>query len=147
VTALVTLCASHSISAGPAEEATTAAAQSQPASTAEPSQAAKSDANVTPAPATEAKPATKSVEAGATKSSIDKKLAEAKKQRTVMEKDGQTYYCKKEKMIGSRLPEWLCMTESQLENEIRTNQAMQDRGRLPKPCAGGIGTGTVCSGS
>jgi len=144
--ALVAVCASQTISAGPAEEPTSTAAPSQPAGKDEPSLGATSDANATPAPAGEAKPATKTVEAEPTKSSIDRKLAEAKKERSVLEKDGETLYCKKEKMIGSRLPKWLCMTEAQLADQIRTNEAMQDRGRLPKPCAGAVGS-TACQGS
>lgn len=112
--------------------------------------AAEPAANTVPADAAAQPSAPPAAPAGAAaadaepeqRSSLDKKLAEAKKQRRTMEREGETYYCKKEPLIGSRLPKWVCLTEAQLADQIRTNEDVVDRRRLPRPCAG---TTTSCT--
>ena len=119
----------------------TAPAAAEPAAGAQSTPATPAGAQ-TPATDTAAKPAAEPAKKEVTQSSIDRKVAEAKKEYMEVEKDGQTLYCKREKKIGSRLPQYLCMNEAELINQVRTNEDTVDRGRLPKPCTSG-----ACSGS
>lgn len=41
-------------------------------------------------------------------------------------RDGQTLYCRKVVVLGSRFPKEICMTQAQLEEHERSNQAMRD---------------------
>jgi hypothetical protein len=128
--------------AEPADEPADAAASSKPAAAAQPTPATASDPKPAAATAGAQKSAADPTAADEGKSSIDKKVAEAKKAYMVVQKDGQTQYCRKEPQIGSRLPKYLCLTEAQLIDQVRTNEDFQDRMRLPKPCTSG-----ACSGS
>jgi membrane-bound lytic murein transglycosylase B len=132
-TALLAACASQPASTGQS------VAPAAPTAATAPSAEAKS----APATTAAAKPAPAApVEEAISQSSIDQKVAEAKKEYATMEKDGQTYYCKREPKLGSRLPQYLCLTEAELINRVRTNEDAIDRARLPKPCSSG-----TCSGS
>lgn len=142
-TALLAVCASQLASADePVAPATTPAAAEPPA-----------EAKSTPATTAEAQPAATAAEAKpavapvkekdeVTQSSIDRKVAEAKKEYMQVDKDGQTLYCKREPKLGTRLPQYLCLSEAELINRVRSNEDLVDRGRLPKPCSSG-----ACSGS
>jgi hypothetical protein len=128
--------------ASPAEESATVSAPSKAADESQPAPATAPEAKPVPATAGQQKTATKPAESEDTESSIDKKVAEAKKEYMQVQRDGQTQYCRKEPQLGSRLPKFLCLTEAQLIDRVRTNEDMQDRMRLPKPCTSG-----ACSGS
>jgi hypothetical protein len=43
--------------------------------------------------------------------------------------EGKTYYCKREKVIGSTIPTLQCITESQLRNQVETMEELRGRMR------------------
>ena len=51
-------------------------------------------------------------------------------------REGQTFYCRNEKPLGSRLPVEYCLSEAQLRAEIRKAENSRDQLSLPKsgPC-------------
>lgn len=51
-------------------------------------------------------------------------------------REGETFYCRREKPLGSRLPMEYCLTETQLRAEIRKAESTRDQMSLPKagPC-------------
>ena len=51
-------------------------------------------------------------------------------------REGETFYCRREKPLGSRLPMEYCLTETQLRAEIRKAENSRDQLSLPKsgPC-------------
>jgi len=51
-------------------------------------------------------------------------------------REGETFYCRREKPLGSRLPMEYCLTEAQLRAEIRKAENSRDQMSLPKagPC-------------
>lgn len=135
-TALLAVCASQLASADEPVAPTPTPAPAEPSAEATSTPATTAEATP-PATAPEAKPAAAPAEKEVTQSSIDRKVADAKKEYMEVEKDGQTLYCKRERKIGTRLPQYLCMTEAELINRVRSNEDMVDRGRLPKPCTSG----------
>lgn len=58
-------------------------------------------------------------------------------------RDGQTVYCRKEKVLGTRFREEFCFTRLELEDLERRKRSMQnDVARSQRACS----TGTACSG-
>ena len=51
-------------------------------------------------------------------------------------REGETFYCRREKPLGSRLPMEYCLTEAQLRAEVRKVENSRDQMSLPKagPC-------------
>jgi len=84
-------------------------------------------------PSAEAKP-----EADAA-SLAEKKFQEAAKSYRMVQKDGKTMYCKKEKPINSTIPRVQCISESQLRLEVEQMEDLRDRMRNTGRCTRGPG--------
>ena len=74
---------------------------------------------------------------------LEKKFQEAAKGYKVVQKDGKTMYCKKEKVIGSTIPTLQCVTEAQLRLQVEQMDDLRERMRSGSRCTLGPG----CSGS
>jgi hypothetical protein len=78
-----------------------------------------------------------------TAAGLEKKFQEAARSYKVVQKDGKTLYCKRERMIGSTIPTLQCITETQLRNQIENTEELRQRmRRAPGGC---VQTGG-CSG-
>jgi hypothetical protein len=113
------------------------ACASQPATTA----AAAPAAAVAPAPAATPAPAAATAEA-VTAASLEKKFRDAARGYKVVERDGKTLYCKREKVMGSTIPTLQCMTEAQLRTQVENAEELKQRmrghvGNCGGACAGG----------
>jgi Skp family chaperone for outer membrane proteins len=78
-----------------------------------------------------------------TATALEKKFQEAAKSYKVVQRDGKTLYCKREKVIGSTIPTLQCMTESQLRIQVETMDDLRERMRSSAKCT----TSRGCSGS
>jgi hypothetical protein len=124
------------ISACASQPAANGTAQAQPPAPVAPvSPAAAAAAPVSPA--AEARP-----EADAA-TQLEKKFQEAAKGYKVVQKEGKTYYCKREKVIGSTIPTLQCISEAQLRLQVEQMDDLRDRMRNSSRCTLGPG----CSGS
>lgn len=65
-------------------------------------------------------------------SAADRKFAEAVRSYQVVEKDGETLYCRSERSTGSKLQSFNCINEAALRLRIQEAEAMR-RGR-PAVC-------------
>jgi hypothetical protein len=123
-------CASQPASNG-------AAATAQPAMPVTPAAAASPVSPVSPvSPAAEAR-----TEADAA-TQLEKKFQEAAKGYKVVQKDGKTLYCKRERVIGSTIPTLQCITEAQLRLQVEQMDDLRQRMRSSARCTLGPG----CSG-
>jgi Skp family chaperone for outer membrane proteins len=112
------------------------ACASQPAATSAPAQPA------TPvAPVAAAAPAPAANAEKDTADTLEKKFQDAAKSYRVVEKDGKTLYCKREKVMGSTIPANVCLTESQLRNQVETMEDARNRLRNNGRCTMGNGCG------
>jgi hypothetical protein len=108
------------------------------------SQPAVKDAPGATAPAaTAAKPEPAAQPEGASEAALEKKFQDAARGYKLVERDGKTLYCKREKVIGSTIPTMQCLTESQLRNQVETMDDMRERMRSGSKCTLSRG----CSGS
>jgi Skp family chaperone for outer membrane proteins len=89
-----------------------------------------------PATAAPAQPAQAEAEVA---SNLEKKFQDAAKSYKVVQKEGKTLYCKREKVIGSTLPTLVCMTEAQLRNQIETTEEQRKNMRNSAKCTMGPG--------
>jgi hypothetical protein len=101
--------------------------------------AAPAKVATTPAPAPSTGASTAEDEAAA---SLEKKFRDAARGYKVVQKDGQTLYCKREKLIGTTIPSMRCITEAQLRNEVETMDEVRNKMRSGAKCTLGPG----CSG-
>jgi hypothetical protein len=74
-----------------------------------------------------------------TADSLEKKFQDAAKSYRLVEKDGKTLYCKREKVIGSTIPTNVCLTEAQLRNQVETMEDTRERMRNNGKCTLGAG--------
>jgi hypothetical protein len=70
---------------------------------------------------------------------LDKKFVEAARSYRQVERDGKTFYCKNEKVIGSTVPRLQCFTESQLRNQVENMEELRRQIRSTGKCALGRG--------
>lgn len=70
---------------------------------------------------------------------LEKKFQEAAKGYKVVQKEGKTMYCKKEKVIGSTIPTLQCMTEAQLRLQVEQMDDLRQRMRSGSRCTLGPG--------
>jgi membrane-bound lytic murein transglycosylase B len=114
-------------------------------------------ASAPPAPATPATPATPAVAASPATSSaaqpatgaaqtekhtaetLEKKFQEAARGYKVVQRDGKTLYCKRERVIGSSIPTMQCLTEAQLRTQVETMEELRERMRHSGKCTLGPG--------
>jgi hypothetical protein len=80
---------------------------------------------------------------------LEKKFQEAAKGYKVVERDGRTLYCKREKLLGSTIPTLQCMTEPQLRLQVENMEELRGRMRNSAKCTMGRsgGGGGACGGS
>jgi hypothetical protein len=76
-----------------------------------------------------------------TASAMEKRFQDAARSYKVIQKDGKTMYCKREKQIGSTIPTMNCMTEAQLRNQVETMEEYRNRARNSGRCTHGAGCG------
>ncbi|HEU5135961.1 MAG TPA: hypothetical protein VFU13_12500 [Steroidobacteraceae bacterium] len=115
-----------------------AACASQPATSDAPG--ATAPAPVQTAPATPTPAAQNEADTAAT---LEKKFQDAAKGYKVVQRDGQTLYCKREKVIGTTIPTMQCLTEAQLRNQVENMEELRGRMRSGAKCTLGPGG---CSG-
>jgi len=117
-----------------------AACASSPASTDAPGRTAPPPVAAAPAAPVTQTPAAQT-EAD-TAAALEKKFQDAAKGYKVVQKDGQTLYCKREKVIGTTIPTMQCMTEAQLRTRVENMEELRGRMRSGPKCTLGPG----CSG-
>jgi hypothetical protein len=134
-TRTVLLAAGVSLLAACASQPADAPASSGPASVpaAAPAAAAAPVAAAAAAESPEAKP-----EADAA-SLAEKKFQEAARSYRMVEKDGKTMYCKKEKPINSTIPRMQCISEAELRLQVQQMDELRDRMRNSSRCVRGPG--------
>jgi len=91
------------------------------------------------APAAAQNPAAKSEQE--TADALEKKFQDAARGYKVVERDGKTMYCKREKRMGTTIPTMQCMTEAQLRNQVETMEDARERMRNSSKCTMGAGCG------
>jgi hypothetical protein len=104
------------------------------------------------APAAAAAPATQPVSPAAearteadAAAQLEKKFQEAAKGYKIVQRDGKTMYCKKEKVIGSTIPTLQCITEAQLRLQVEQMDDLRQRMRNNAHCT--LGPGCSAGGS
>jgi hypothetical protein len=119
-----------------------AACASQPAATdaAKPVTPVTPAAPVTPVAAASETPAAKTEKD--TAGAMEKKFQEAARSYKIVERDGKTLYCKREKRIGTTIPTMHCLTETELRNQVETADDMRERMRNSGKCTMGSGCGS-----
>jgi hypothetical protein len=95
---------------------------------------------VTAVPATAATTPAAQTE-GDTAVALEKKFQDAARGYKVVQRDGKTLYCKRERVIGTTIPTMQCLTESQLRNQVETMDEMRGRMRSNGKCTLGVGCG------
>jgi hypothetical protein len=93
-----------------------------------------------PATPAASKPSSAATEAD-TATAMEKRFQDAARSYKVVQKDGKTLYCKREKQIGTTIPTMNCMTESQLRNQVETMEEYRQRARNAARCTHGAGCG------
>jgi hypothetical protein len=79
---------------------------------------------------------------------LEKKFQEAARGYKVVERDGRTLYCKREKVLGSTIPTTQCMSEAQLRLQVENMEELRGRMRNSAKCTlGRSGGGGACGGS
>jgi hypothetical protein len=76
-----------------------------------------------------------------TADALEKKFQEAARSYKVVERDGKTLYCKREKVMGSTIPTLQCLTEAQLRNQVESMEDARQRMRNSSKCTLGAGCG------
>jgi heme A synthase len=75
-------------------------------------------------------------------SAMEKKFRDAARSYKVVQRDGKTMYCKREKVIGSTIPTMQCLTEAQLRIQVENTEELKRRmNRGGGPC---VQTGGGC---
>jgi hypothetical protein len=96
-----------------------------------------------PAPAAAAAPAPTAAAAEAdTAAGMEKRFQEAARSYKIVQKDGKTMYCKREKVMGSTIPTLQCISEAQLRIQVENTDELRQRmrnkaGGCMQGCAGG----------
>lgn len=62
-------------------------------------------------------------------SNMEKKFQDAARSYKVVEKDGKTLYCKRERVIGTTIPTMNCVTETQLRHQVENTEELKSRMR------------------
>jgi uncharacterized lipoprotein YajG len=101
--------------------------------------AASSTAPVVKAPVAATAPAAQTE--GDTASTLEKKFQDAARGYKIVQRDGKTLYCKREKVIGSTIATLQCITEAQLRNEVESMDELRGRMRNNGKCTLGVGCG------
>ena len=118
-----------------------AACASQPASSPAPAAAPAPAATPAPAAASSAQASPEARPEADAAAQLEKKFQEAAKSYRVVQKDGKTLYCKKEKPINSTIPIVQCITEAQLRLQVEQMDELRNRMRNSSRCTQGAGCG------
>lgn len=80
---------------------------------------------------------------------LEKKFQEAARGYRVVQKDGRTMYCKRERVLGSTIPTLQCLSEAQLRLQVENMEELRGRMRSSAKCTLGRdgGGGGGCGGS
>jgi len=106
------------------------------ASTPPPKAAPSAAAAPAPAAAATQTAATSAAESEAdTAAKLEKKFQEAARSYKIVQKDGKTMYCKREKQINSTIPTLNCITEAQLRIQVENTDEMRQRMRNRAGCS------------
>ncbi len=73
---------------------------------------------------------------------LEKKFQDAARGYKIVQRDGKTLYCKRERVLGSTIPTMQCMTEAQLRNQVETMDELRGRMRNSARCTPGAGCST-----
>jgi hypothetical protein len=76
-----------------------------------------------------------------TASAMEKRFQDAARSYKVVQKNGKTLYCKREKVIGSTIPTMQCLTESELRTQVENMEEFRQRQRNSGRCTTGVGCG------
>lgn len=76
-----------------------------------------------------------------TAAALEKRFQDAARSYKVVQKDGKTMYCKREKLIGTTIPTLNCLTEAQLRNQVEAMDEYRNRARNTGRCTQGVGCG------
>ncbi len=101
-------------------------------------------AKPTPAPASQSSTAPAPNSAASEKdtaSAMEKRFQDAARSYKVVQKDGKTLYCKREKRIGTTIPTMNCLTESELRTQVEMMEDYRNRARNSSRCTHGAGCG------
>lgn len=79
-----------------------------------------------------------------TAAGLEKRFQEAARSYKVVQKDGKTMYCKREKVMGSTIPTLQCITEAQLRNQVENTDEL--RQRMRNRAGGCVQTGGCAGG-
>ena len=83
-----------------------------------------------PAPAPKSAPAAAAAQTEAdTAEGLEKKFQDAARSYKVVQKDGKTLYCRRERVMGSTIPTLQCITEAQLRNQVESTDELKNRMR------------------
>jgi hypothetical protein len=102
--------------------------------------AAKPAAAPTPPPSAVSTPNSAASEKD-TASAMEKRFQDAARSYKVVQKDGKTLYCKREKRIGTTIPTMNCLTESELRTQVEAMEDYRNRARNSSRCTHGSGCG------
>ena len=94
-----------------------------------------------PAPTSAAAPAVTAKNEPVSPDAIEKRFQEVARSYKMVEKDGKTLYCKREKVLGSTIPTMQCLTESQLRLQVEQMEDVRERMRSNGRCTLGSGCG------
>ncbi|HEY6123568.1 MAG TPA: hypothetical protein VIV63_02870 [Steroidobacteraceae bacterium] len=86
-------------------------------------------------------PASSVAYASAQSSRLDKKFQATARQYQKFRHEGQTMYCKKEKVITSAIPVMQCLSEPQLRLQVENYE--RSRNPIARPLAPGAGQGGI----
>lgn len=114
----------------------------------EPAASSAAPASVAATPAAAAVPAATPSDAAAAETEaatgMEKKFRDAARSYKIVQRDGKTMYCKREKLISSTIPTMQCLTEAQLRLQVENTEELKRRmNRGGGPCVqtGGCGGG------
>ncbi len=91
-----------------------------------------------PPPPTQQAPSSAAAEKD-TASAMEKRFQDAARSYKVVERDGKTLYCKREKRIGTTIPTMNCMTEAELRLQVESMEDYRNRARNSARCTHGPG--------
>ena len=74
-----------------------------------------------------------------TANAMEKRFQDAARSYKVVERDGKTLYCKREKRIGTTIPTMNCMTEAELRLQVEMMEDYRNRARNSSRCTHGVG--------
>jgi hypothetical protein len=90
----------------------------------------------TPAPkVTTAPPEAAATAEADTAAGLEKRFQEAARSYKVVQKDGKTMYCKRERVMGSTIPTLQCITEAQLRTQVENTDEIRQKMRNRAGCA------------